>query len=114
MCPVTDADLTLRLLRALDEKIDALRADMNRRFERIDRRFDEVDGRFGDVDRRFDDVDRKIDNTNNYLVSQNARLGTEISAVRGAYHEIEPKQAQLEDRVEVCEREIEEIKKRDD
>lgn len=85
-------------LRQLSTKVDGLETTMNRRF----------DG----VDRRFDEVGRQIDNSNQHLVATDARLSTEVSAVRGAAHDHEDKQSQLDDRVTQCEHEIDELKKK--
>jgi len=107
MCPVTDPDLVHRMLeefreiaRKQDEKLEAFRAEVNQQF--------------AGMNRRFDEMRRDHDSSSKHFFNEDARLSTEISAVRGAYDGIEPKQAQLEDRVERCEHEIEELKKRDD
>ena len=53
--------LESRLTVKVDSKIEGLRHEMNRRFDKVDLRFDEVDRRFAKVDLRFDEVDRRFD-----------------------------------------------------
>jgi hypothetical protein len=49
----------------LEKKIDALRSDMNRRFDGVDDRFDgirdDMNGRFAQVEARFDKMDIRFD-----------------------------------------------------
>ncbi len=51
----------VKLDAKIDSRIDGLRHDMNRRFDRIDQRFDDVYARFEDVDARFDRMDARFD-----------------------------------------------------
>ena len=43
-----------------DDRLDAFRAETQRRFDEVDRRFDEADKRFDKVDKRFDKVETEI------------------------------------------------------
>ena len=44
----------------LDGKINDLKEDMNRKFEKVDQRFEKVDQRFEKVDQRFDKIEEKL------------------------------------------------------
>src|ERR1043165_3227104 len=92
---------------------EEMRAEVSAFRKETIQRFDAIDQQFKAVDARFDELDRRMDNSNKHLVATDARLSTEVSAVRGAAHEHEDKQSQLDDRVTNCEREIDELKKRD-
>jgi len=54
-------DATALSFTRVDTTIDALRTDMNTRFERVDKRFELVDKRFDLVDNRFDEVNQRFD-----------------------------------------------------
>ncbi|MBF0491134.1 MAG: hypothetical protein HQL15_11100 [Candidatus Omnitrophica bacterium] len=48
-------------LKATNQRIDDMKADINKRFEQIDKRFEQVDKRFEQVDKRFEQVDKRFD-----------------------------------------------------
>lgn len=117
MSPATD--LTTRILAEMREESRAFREEMRsfkdvvmKRFDDVDKRFDDVDSRFVQVFGRLDELSHRIDNTNMHLIAMDARLSTEISALRGISYAFEPKQDQLEDRVARCEDEIEQLRRR--
>ena len=44
----------------LDKTVDAMKSDMERRFDLVDKRFDLVDNRFDQVNKRFDRIERRV------------------------------------------------------
>jgi ribonuclease HI len=58
----------------MDAKVEQLRHDMNRRFDRVDERFDDVYARFDDVYARFDRIDRHFDRVNQRFDSLEGRV----------------------------------------
>lgn len=44
----------------LKDEVRSVRAEMNRRFDKVDERFDKVDKRFESVDRRFDSIHESL------------------------------------------------------
>jgi septation ring formation regulator EzrA len=47
--------------RRVEQKLDALSASVDQRFEAIDQRFDAVDQRFEAIDQRFEAIDQRFD-----------------------------------------------------
>ena len=60
-------------------QIQALRVDVDRRFDTVDRRFDAVDRRFDGVDARFDAVDARFER----ISARFERVDAEFVRVRG-------------------------------
>ena len=62
----------------VNQRIDTLSKDINKRFEDVDKRFDKaadaVDKRFDAVDKRFDAVDKRFDETIREIAEQRERM----------------------------------------
>ena len=109
------ADLTLEVLKDIRDdvrntnlRLDGLRAETRAGFFEVGKRFEEVAERFGDVGERFGDVGRRI-------VDSEVRTATAITDLTGTLHEIRDdlrESRDLRPRVDLCEREIAEIKTR--
>ena len=54
-------ELMLKGFEAADKQQQALREDMNKRFEAVDKRFEAVDKRFEAMDKRFESVQQQMD-----------------------------------------------------
>jgi predicted nucleic acid-binding Zn-ribbon protein len=98
-------DLTVQILIEIRDQI----AQTNHRLDTTNQRLDESRDYLG---RRIDDLGRRIDQTNRQLVVTETRLATEISALRGTLHEDQPGPRGLRERVERCERHIDELRQR--
>jgi len=61
-------------LRQLASGQEALRADFNQRFEKMDQRLDNVDQRLDSVDQRLDSVDQQLDKIDQRLDKVDQRL----------------------------------------
>ncbi|HEY5939098.1 MAG TPA: hypothetical protein VIU61_30810 [Kofleriaceae bacterium] len=90
-------DLTLQVLIEIREQIRATNT--------------KVDTGFAAMNDRLEGVGRRIDQTNRQLLVTEARLATEISALRGTQHD---SLIELRERVVRCERDIEELRQRRD
>lgn len=55
------SDQVATLRKDQTDGLNALRSEMQQRFEAVDRRFESIDRRFDAVDRRFDAVDRRFE-----------------------------------------------------
>jgi hypothetical protein len=66
----------------VDGQFNALRVDMDQRFDGVDQRFQAVDQRFEAVDRRFDGVDQRFDGVDQRLETLDAKLDTILSELR--------------------------------
>jgi hypothetical protein len=90
-------DITLQVLIEIREQI----ANINTSFALLTKR----------VDSGFADLGRRIDQTNRQLLVTEARLATEIGALRGTHDDA---LIELRERVDRCERDIEELRQRRD
>lgn len=45
----------------INQQINQLRVDFEKRFEQVDKRFEQVDKRFENVDKRFEQVDQRFE-----------------------------------------------------
>ncbi len=50
--------------KQVNDRIDAVIREMNKRFDDVNKRFDDVNKRFDDVNKRFDDVNKRFDDVN--------------------------------------------------
>ena len=103
-------DLVIKLLTDF-------RADMNARFEqldqRLDKRFGEVEKRFADHDRRFEAIEKRQDRMEQRLNDVHLDLSRQIAALAATVHdELIFGRRELSARVDKCEREIDELKRR--
>jgi hypothetical protein len=90
--------------------ITEFREDMNKRFERVEQRFDQ---RFERVDQRFEQLERRLDGTDGRFASLELKLMREIAKIdERLTEEALWGRRELRARVEKCEREIEDLKKR--
>jgi ribonuclease HI len=70
----------------MDAKVEQLRHDMNRRFDRVDERFGDVYARFDDVYARFDDVYARFDRIDRHFDRVNQRF----DSLEGRVAKLEP------------------------
>jgi hypothetical protein len=61
-------DATALSFTRVDTTIDALRTDMNKRFDLVDNRFDEVDQRFDRLETRFDRLETHFDRLETLII----------------------------------------------
>jgi hypothetical protein len=86
---VETENLTERVL----QQIQAELVRMNARFEAMDAKIDaKIDGLRAEMNQRFDGVGRRFDQMNRQMLAIEARLSTEISAVRANVLELEMRQ----------------------
>ncbi len=60
----------------VDKRFDAVKADMDRRFEQVDKRFEQVDKRFEQVDKRFEEIIASIDRLGDKLEHRDEKQRT--------------------------------------
>ena len=94
-------DLTLQVLIDIREQIKETNTNVETGFAAMNKR----------LEIGFADLGRRIDQTNRQLLVTEARLATEISALRGTQHD---SLSDLRDRVDRCERDIEELRRQRD
>lgn len=100
-----DNSITVQILIGIREDLAALRSDVQAVKEEVKEvRVEQTKTR--------QDLGRRIDQTNLQLKTSEARLATEISALRSTVTDSEPKldRQGLEERVEQCERDIAELR----
>ena len=87
-----------------------LRTDMNARFDRLENRMDQ---RFEHIDRRFEQVDKRFESLELRLTDTRLELLREVAAVheRVSDEDIWGRR-ELRSRLDRCEREIEELKRK--
>ena len=79
-------------LETIAEKIGALGAVVDRRFDAIDKRFDSVDGRFEAVDKEFVSVSQALAEQREYTEFAFAKLKEELSAeMNGGFSRLDRK-----------------------
>jgi chaperonin cofactor prefoldin len=94
-------DATALSFTRVDTTIDALRTDMNTRFDLVDNRFDEVNQRFDLVDNRFDEVNQRFDRLETRfdgLESRFDRLETRFDRLETLIITSKPKRKRSQDR----------------
>jgi hypothetical protein len=84
-------DLTAKVLVKIQEQLVSMSSEMET-FRRDMTAFRaEMNTRFDGVDHQLSQLSHRIDNTNMHVVAVDARLSTEISALRGMIHQLVPK-----------------------
>jgi hypothetical protein len=93
-----DSETTHAILREIREQLRTNQADTNERFEQLGTKIDQTN--------------RRLDTTNRHLLNTEARLVTEISALRAVLTEAEPEGPDFRERLEQVERELAELRQR--
>jgi len=99
-------DLTVQILIDIREQAKQQQAELK---HELKQGLQDLGQRIDQTNRQLGEVNRRIDQTNRQLVTTETRLAIEISGLRGAQHEDGPA---LRERVERCERDIEELRQR--
>jgi hypothetical protein len=90
-------------MQTIENKLDALGASVEARFEAVDARFEAVDARFDKVDARFDEVTFALVEQRQYTDSAFERLRSEMTAgfraMTGEFGRLERKLDQVADRL---------------
>jgi septation ring formation regulator EzrA len=93
--------------RRVEQKLDALSASVDQRFEAIDQRFDAVDQRFEAIDQRFDAVDKQFEAVAAAIVEQRqytefafGRMDTRLERIERTLHQFIDTQTKTNDLVE--------------
>ncbi len=75
-------DVNVSVNRRIDDMRDVLRAEMDRRFERMEPRFERIDSRFERIDSRFERIDSKLDT----VIAMLGQLDTRVTKLEDRIH----------------------------
>jgi chromosome segregation ATPase len=95
--------ITVQILIEIREQLKANNEQIKATNERIDKLREELGG-------KIDQTNRRIDLTNKQLVSTEARLATEIGALRATIVETDTERREVRDRLDRCEHAIAELR----
>jgi chromosome segregation ATPase len=112
--PMASDDLTLRVLIEIRDQISGVRdqvAETNKRLDGTNERLDRTNERLDQSVERLDRIEGRLDHHDKHL----AAIGTEMVAVHAVLSDVVQVmkgRRKLESRVDRCEREIDELKRR--
>jgi uncharacterized protein Yka (UPF0111/DUF47 family) len=109
-------DITIEILKDIRSELRDTREELGARIDQTNERLDQTNGRLDHVDSSLGGrIDAMRDELSRRIVASEVRTATAITDLAGSVHELTGvlrEQADLRPRVERCERDIDDLKRR--
>ena len=102
------SDITIEILQGIRDEIRLTRTDLSERLDQTNARLDQTNGRLDQTNGRLDELSRRV-------VESEVRTSTAITDLAGTMRDLTVvlrAQGELRPRVEKCERDIDELRRR--